>query len=221
MNISVAIYFILYTAIIGYLFYHVKGYLAAKAGMLIVMFYMASAIVFSFDSYMGWPARDSAAPNRMVMTGVVIFDKTNKAPGAIFVTGIPCLGTSTISECMESDTNDSVWKGIVAFKIFGYEPPLLNTPRIFEFEYTPENRKMFADAKANMANGGTSVFRRGGKKSGEAGQGEGLEGNSDEAAEGRKGGQGGEGTKNSRSEGASEIHVDNISLRDILRKDSQ
>ena len=215
MTFTVVLYFLVFAAAVAFAFYKIEGYLIAKIAMMIALFYTSAAIVFSFNTYMGWPAPDSEAPDRMVMTSVVIFDKTKTDPGSIYVMGIPC-SSKKLDECLKSDKDTSLIGELTAFKVFGYSPQLANTPRLYTFPYTEENRKMFGEAQENMQNGGRSVFRRGAKKGGE-GEGNGQEG--DEETSGKGKAQKGEGTRNAETIGAQDIFVDNINLRDILKKD--
>jgi hypothetical protein len=146
------------------------------------------------------------------MTNVLIFDKNDKHEGYIYVTGIPCVGD--IDKCLESSENKSLLAEISPMKVFGYEPSTINTPRIFEFPYTPENREMFAKAAEHMGSGGRSVLRHGKPKNGE-GDGDGQEGEIDGTGKAQKG----EGTPNSQTEGADDIYVDNEALKGFVRKD--
>lgn len=213
MTFSIVVYFLLFSSVLGFLFLHIKGYLTTKLIMIAAMFYMSSAIVFSFNSYMGWPARDMDAPDGMVLTNVLIFDKTNKSDGYIYVTGIPCGASASIEECMIPH-QISVQNPL---NLFGYIPSNLNTPRIFLFPYTDSNRKMFFEAKENIEQGGTSRLRHGKKGKGQGkSNGTGQEGDS----EGQGTGQDGEGTPNAESDGANEIYIDNQAFRDVLKKDS-
>jgi uncharacterized membrane protein YgcG len=216
INLSIVIYFLLFAFVIGWMFLNIKGFTYLKGAMIAAMFYVSSAIIFSFSSYMGWPVEGDNAPDTTVLTSVLIFDKTNTSDGYIYVTGIPCAGQSNIEECMRASKVNSYVASLGAFNIFGYVPTVINTPRIYTFPYTEENRKNFAEARENMANGGRSVMRRGKKNKGGTGEGEGGQ-----EGEGQGGGksQSGDGTPNSLSEGAQEIWVDNIHLSQFLRKD--
>lgn len=218
MNLSVVVYFLLFAFVLGWLFFKVDGQLKAKVIMIAAMFYVSSAIIFSFDSYMGWPTRDSDAPDTMVLTNVLIFDKTNKSEGYIYVTGIPCSGQKNIDDCMETKKSQTTLGFLSPWRIFGYEPEVVNTPRMYTFPYTDENRKLFAEAKQNIDGGGRSVFKRKGK--GQAKDGKGGSGDDDGSPTGEGGGQGGEGTKDADSEGEMEIYVDNQAITDIIRKDA-
>lgn len=216
MNISIILYLLIFALGLGFSFYHVTGYLKTKVALLCAMFYMSSAIIFSFDSYMGWPTDQKNAPDSMIMLNVIIFDKTTKSDGVIYVTGIPCATANDVAECMSPIKNESFLTTLNPMKIFGYGPPSINTPRVFEFPYTEHNREIFASAQEVMHEGGQSFFRRGKQTPGKEGDGT---GSGQGEADGEGMGKTGEGTQNADSEGAQEIYVDNKSLRDIMKKD--
>lgn len=217
MNLSIVAYFLIFAFVLGWLFFKVDGFVKTKILMIVAMFYVSSAIIFSFDTYMGWPARNEDVPETMVLTNVLIFDKTDNANGYIYVTGIPCIGKKNVDECMQSSNNEMTLRYLNPMKIFGYVPVTVNTPRIYTFPYTDENRKIFGEARDNIKKGGRSVLRRGNSgKVGEDGKGD---GNAEGESKG-KGGESGEGTKGAESEGAMDIHVDNEALKDFIRKDT-
>jgi hypothetical protein len=213
--------FLIFAFTIGISLYYVPGKLGLKIHLALAMFYMASALFFSFDTHKGWPAPDGVTPDKMVIVGVVIFEKTTKSDGMIFVTGIPCSSFDDIARCFEEEHNASLWTKLSPYKIFGYEPDNVNTPRIFEFPYTDKNRKMFGEAKQNIADGGVSIYHKGqnekeGKGKGKGGDGQGNDPN----AIGEDGGaHDGDVSPNAQSASESEIYVDNLSLRDVLKKE--
>jgi uncharacterized membrane protein YgcG len=224
MTVAVVAYFLVFAFVFGWLLYNVQGHLAIKTLAAALMFYTSTTIVLSFGSYMGWPTKDKFAPDNMIITSVLIFDKSQTTEGYIYITGIPC-GDKSFDECMESTKNETYLGAINVFDVLGYVPPVSNMPRLYEFPYTEENRKMFAEARENIAEGGSSVLKRG-KKGDGSGVGKGEDGEGDGAGDGdgSESGSGGTGgldeTPNAMG-GAAEIYVDNRSLKDFLRKDDR
>jgi uncharacterized membrane protein YgcG len=223
VNLAVVGYFLVFAFVFGWLLFNVKGHLAVKTVAAFLLFYMSSAIILSFDSYMGWPTRERDAPDNMIISGVMIFDKTATTEGYIYITGIPC-GDKSFEECMSATRTESYLGAINYMNVLGYVPPVNNMPRLFQFPYTDENRKMFGDARENIAEGGVSVLKRGkGKGQGKGkGSGKGDEGEGD--GEGEEGGSssGSGGTDETpNAMGGQEIYVDNISIKDFLKKDDR
>lgn len=212
MNVFLVPYFLILCSIIAFLFYFVEGKLILKLVSIVGMFYIASAIYFSFESYRGWPASETEAMDGMVLMSVVIFDKSSKAEGHIFVEGIPCLK----GKCDQDIPQSPLLAELSPFKVFGYIPTVKNYPRLYEFAYTDANRKLFSEAQKNMKDGGRSIFHRNGKGNKE-GNGSGRPSD----AKGDKAGYGsGDGTINGHSTGAPEIYIDNQSIKDLLSKET-
>ena len=217
MSLTIVVYFLVFSLILGFIFYKIEGFIKTKILAIAMMFYISSAVYFSFDSYMGWPAKDVSVPDKMVLMGILIFDKTTRNDGQIFVMGIPCSAATSANECLSPNSDTSILTMLSPIKIFGYVPEKLNTPRLFSFPYTEENRKAFGEARENIDGGGTSMFYKNGKPAGDQKDETGQDGTGNGDGEG----QAGEGTKNAESEGAKNIYIDNRNLKDIIRKDSQ
>ncbi len=205
------LYFLFTTVVVAYLMMRVEGAVLSKVIVLTVMFYISSAIWFSFSSYKGWPTDRPATEDAVIMS-VVIFDKTKSNPGAIYVTAIPCSGS--VSECQEYSVDDGLLSKLSPYKVFGYVPKARNTPKLFEFPYTEANRKAFSEARDNIANGGRSTMKGMKGKQGEGkGDGSGQPTGIDKA--GMNGGP--DGQENASIDDAPMIV--NEGPQDLLRKD--
>lgn len=203
----IVVFFLFVTLLIAYLLFKAEGSNALKVVILLVLFYASSAVWFSFDSYKGWPTEASPRDDAIILS-VAIFDKTNTSPGSIYVTAIPCTGD--VSECETYAEDDGLMTKLSPYRVFGYAPKARNTPRIYEFPYTEENRKAFSEARENVSNGGRSTIKGAGKK----GQGKGGQHGKEETEGGM---MGGDGQENAGIDDAPQII--NEGPQDLLRKD--
>lgn len=212
MNPIVA-YFLIITLLMVYLLMRTEGANAIKVAVIGALFYVSSAVWFSFDSYRGWPT-DRRPDRDLVLLSVIIFEETRSTPGAIYAVGIPCATDRTL--CDKYTEDDGLLARLSPYKAFGYTPKARNTPRTYEFEYTEENREAFAQAQANIEKGGRSTLRIGERRDDEEGGEGGREGDGQTADPGA-GVQVGDAAENSGIEGAPDIL--NEAPEDLLRKD--
>ena len=213
MNPIVA-YFLIITLLMVYLLMRTEGANAIKVAVVAALFYVSSAVWFSFDSYRGWPT--NVPPQQdLVLLSVIIFEETKKTPGAIYATGIPCVTDRAL--CDKYAEDDGILARLSPYKAFGYASKARNTPRTYEFEYNEENRKAFAQAQANIEKGGRSTLRVGKQEEGVGSKG-GRKGSGDETAEpAEEGARGDDAVENSGIEGAPDIL--NEAPEDLMRKD--
>jgi len=203
----IVLYFLFITLVVAYLLMRAEGAKFIKVVLIAIMFYVSSAIWFSFETYQGWPTNDRPNDDAVILA-VTIFDKTNLEPGAIYVMAIPCVGA--VDTCEEYKTDDGIITKLSPYKIFGYVPTAKNTPRLYRFPYTTENRKAFSEARENLSKGGRSTIKGEGK-----GKGKGKGAAPGDAEDGD--GKSGEGQENAHIDDAPQIV--NEGPQDLLRKD--
>lgn len=209
---TVVVFLLVFAVISAFLVYTSRGSLVLKTVLLVLLFYSASAIYYSFDSYRGWPT-DTRNKRELVVLSVVIFEKTREDPGAIYVTGIPCAVSPM--ECLKYAETDTVFKKLSPFKVFGYVPPAANTPRLYEFPYTEENRQKFAAARENIKNGGVSIVEGSeSEESSSAGQ------ESGDKSKAESGSDAADGQKTEKRD-PNAVKIDNLGPEDLLRKNPQ
>ena len=158
MNFLLVIFLLVVCAIMVYLFFKVPGNLIAKVFCTCLMLYISSSVYFSFDSYRGWPVwyNDGVTVNGALVVNIMMVDQKD---GAIYVTAIPCVKEKECFDASDVASSDTSFftSYLSPYRIFGYIPVRKLTPRIYEFPYNEQTRKMFADAQEQMQQG-ANVF---------------------------------------------------------------
>lgn len=95
------------------------------------LFFVASAMYFSLDTYKGWPTSEKI--ERGVLTAVIVDDPSEESEGAIYI-------------WVRNTEVKFYW-----YQWLGYTPS--NEPRSFVIPYTKESAKKFRDAKKSIEEG--------------------------------------------------------------------
>lgn len=95
------------------------------------LFFVASAIYFSLESYKGWPSVEMAENG--IITSIIIDEPVDDSAGAIYI-------------WVRNTDTDIKW-----YQWVGYKPT--KAPRAFVIPYTKETAKTFKEAKKSIEDG--------------------------------------------------------------------
>lgn len=135
--------------------------LLLKVIVVTYLFFISSAIYFSFETYKGWPTAEKVTRGYLVATLVV--EPTRQTEGAIYAW--------IIEKKKEQSFID---------KLFGFTYNGINIPRSYKFEYTNKRASKFNHANKQMKEGNIVMVD---------GDGESGEGSSDDKSD-KKGANG-------------------------------
>lgn len=208
MDLYLVGYMLFFTCLVSWLFFYTSNkYWGLKFLTLGFAFFICSAIMFSFESYKGWPTDGlKYAIDQSLVLNIMVNDKGPSNEGSIFVTALPCFSKNACSP---------TWKDKVLLKYF---PEDYNTPRVYEFPYNDKTRKAFGLAREAMEEG-RSVFLDVSSLKGKKGKGTGKEGDeTDKDQAGREGGL--DTTLNAWADDTQEININIVDQsKGILKKD--
>lgn len=130
--------------------------LLPKLALIAGSFYIASAIYFSFDSYMGWPApltENTVPTNKLQVVWALISEPTQATPGLIEVWVLPDVRIYNDKGVAESKKLEAWYDHFAPWKVFGYSPKYLNMPRAFDIPYTREYAEKMSNAQQAIQEG--------------------------------------------------------------------
>ena len=126
--------------------------LLLKIIVVTYLFFISSAIYFSFETYKGWPSSEKVTKGYLVSTLVV--EPTKQTEGAIY------------AWIIEKERSQSLFD-----KVFGFKYNGVSVPRAYKFEYTNKRASKFNMAGKQLKEGNIVMVD---------GEGESGEGSSDE-----------------------------------------